>query len=78
MYCVSRWRGEYGLSWCGVVITEVMMIRWARRWWCVLYGQAGVRERRKWWLLVVVGGGREKGEEAVYLRGRWKSRGVVR
>jgi hypothetical protein len=37
------------------------------------------RERGRWLLWVLVGGGRGKGEEeAVYLRCRWKSRGVVR
>ena len=35
------------------------------------------RERRGWWSVLLVGGGRVKGEEAVYLRGRWVSRGVV-
>jgi hypothetical protein len=28
--------------------------------------------------MLLVGGGRGKGEEAVYLRDRWESRGVVR
>lgn len=36
------------------------------------------KERRMWWSVLLVGGGRGKGEEAVYLRGRWVSRGVVR
>lgn len=36
------------------------------------------RERRGWRSVLLVGGGRVKGEEAVYLRGRWVSRGVVR
>ena len=51
----------------------------------VVAGGSGERKvggrwrRRSSSVVVVVRGGRGKGEErAVYLRGRWKSRGVVR
>ena len=44
-------------------------------------GRARRERGRLWWLLVLVMGGvrgRGKGEEAVYLRGWWEGRGVVR